>query len=170
MKPARLCVILNLLAVAASATTIDHAFAEKVDCSGTKTSKDAPFRESISPGDQPDHELVLAIRNHAISSVHPDFDGSTQTAYAMHDEYRSGGTQSGYFLYTLKSGERIWAHFNSVDVVKLMQGSWEATYQGTFRFVDGTGKYAGIHGGGSYQGKVRPTTGFQETFVCEAEY
>lgn len=170
MKPDALFCMLGSVMTVASLTVVDAAQAAKIDCSGTKTSKDVPYREVINPGDRPDHELVLAIRNHAIASIHPEFDGSTQTAYAMHDEYRSGGTQSGYFLYTLQNGEKIWARFNSVDVVKSMQGSWEATYQGTFRFIDGTGKYAHIRGGGSYQGKVTPTAGFQETFVCEAEY
>lgn len=173
MKPDRLLRMLGCVVVVASVTWMAPAIAEKIDCSGTKTSKDAPYRESIKPGDRPEHELVLAIRNHAISSIHPDFDGSIQTAYAMHDEYGAGGAQSGYFLYTLTSGEKVWARFNSVDAIKKLTGSkdtWEATYQGSFRFIGGTGKYAAIRGGGTYQGTVRPTTGFQETFACEAEY
>jgi hypothetical protein len=44
------------------------------------------------------------------------------------------------------------------------------TYQRVFRCVGGTGKYADIRGGGHYRGKVTPTAGFEEAFVCSAEY
>lgn len=147
-----------------------QSWATSVDCSGTKRAKAAPFKEVIHPGDRPDHELILAIRTHAISSRDPDFDGSEQTVYALHDEYAHAGTQSGYFLYTLKSGEKIWARFDSVNSTTGGKDSWEVTYQGVFRFIGGTGKYESVHGGGHYRGKVRPDTGFDETFVCSMEY
>lgn len=147
-----------------------NATAATMDCSGTKKSKEAPFREVIRPGDRADHEMILAIRTHVISSKDPDFDGSEQTVYAYQDEYAHSGTQQGYFLYSLKSGEKIWAKFSSVDSTTVIQASWEATYQGVFRFIGGTGKYAHIRGGGSYQGKVRPDSGFDEISVCSAEY
>jgi len=114
--------------------------------------------------------MILAIRTRVISSNDRDFDGSEQTVYAYHDEYAHSGTQEGYFLYTFKSGEQIWAKFSSVNSTTSAQGSWEVTYQGVFRFISGTGKFAYIRGGGNYQGKVRPTTGFDETSVCSAEY
>ena len=151
--------------IASSAT-----WAEQMDCSGTKKSKAAPYTEIIRPGDRPDHEMIQAIRIHIISSKDPDFDGSEQTVYAHHDEYAHAGTQAGYFLYTLKSGEKIWAEFNSVNSRTGAQDSWEFTYQGVFRFIGGTGKYAHIRGGGHYQGKVRSSTGFEEISVCSAEY
>jgi hypothetical protein len=53
-----------------------------------------------------DHEMILAIRTHVISSKDADFDGSEQTVYALQDEYACVGTQMGNFLYTLKSGEK----------------------------------------------------------------
>ena len=147
-----------------------HAAGATMDCSGTKKSKAAAYREVIRPGDRTDHEMILAIRTHVISSKDLDFDGSEQTVYAYQDEYDYAGTQAGYFLYTLKSGDKIWAKFNSVDSTTTTEGSREWTYQGVFRFIGGTGKYAHIRGGGHYQGKVRPDTGFDETSVCSAEY
>jgi hypothetical protein len=146
------------------------SWADTIDCSGTKRSKDQPYTEVIRPGDRPDHEMVQAVRKHSISSKSADFDGSEQTVYAHQDEFAHAGTQSGYFLYTLKSGEKIWAKFDSVDSVSRTQDSWEATYQGVFRFVEGTGKFAHIRGGGHYRGKVTPTAGFEEIFVCSADY
>jgi hypothetical protein len=140
------------------------------DCSGTKRSKAAPYREIIRPDDRTDHEMVQAIRVHLISSKDPNFDGSEQTVYAHQDEYAGSGSQTGYFLYTLKSGDKVWAKFDSVDSTTGTKDAWEVTYQGVFRFISGTGRYANIRGGGSYQGKVTPSSGFKETFLCAAEY
>jgi hypothetical protein len=166
-------------------------FAEQMDCSGTKKSKERPYTEVIRPGDRPDHEMRQAIRTHVISSKDADFDGSEQTVYAHEDSYANAasgidgisaaqsGTSVGYFLYTLKNGEKIWAKFDSVYSTSSgapaysttsTQGSWEVTYQGVFHFVGGTGKYAGIRGGGHYKGKVTPTAGFEENSVCSAQY
>jgi hypothetical protein len=52
---------------------------------------------------------------------------------------------------------------------KLAHGTWESTYHGVFRFIDGTGKYANVRRGGHYQGTVTPAYGFDETFVCSVE-
>jgi hypothetical protein len=146
------------------------AWADSMDCSGTKKSKERPYTEDIRPGDQPDHVMRQAIRTHAISSKDADFDGSEQTVFAHEDYYANSGTSVGYFLYTLKSGDKIWARFDSVASTVSMQGSWEATYQGVFKFVAGTGKFSGIRGGGHYEGKVTPAAGFVENFTCSAQY
>lgn len=145
-------------------------WAETMDCSGTKKSKERPYTEVIRPGDRPDHEMRQAIRTHVISSKDADFDGSEQTAYAHEDHFAGAGTSVGYFLYTLKNGEKIWARFDSVFSMMPKQDSWEVTYQGVFHFVSGTGKYAGIRGGGHYKGKITPSAGFEESSVCSAQY
>ena len=62
-----------------------QSWAAEIDCSGTKESRTAPYKEIIRPGDRPDHEMILAIRTHLISSKDPDFDGSEQTVYALQD-------------------------------------------------------------------------------------
>jgi hypothetical protein len=170
MKIRRATCLLALVAGFGHVLVSTPSWAAEIDCSGTKKSKAAPYREAIRPGDRADHELILAIRTHVISSKDPGLDGSELTVYALHDEYARAGSQTGYFLYTLKSGEKIWAKFDSVDSMAGTQDSWEATYQGVFRFIAGTGKYTAIRGGGHYRGKVRPVTGFDETFVCSMEY
>jgi hypothetical protein len=86
----------------------------------------------------PDHEMKQAIRTQAISSKNPDFDGSEQKVYAQEDRFAYAGASVGYCRYTLKSGERIWAKFDSVHFTTSTQGSWGSTYQGVFRFTAGT--------------------------------
>lgn len=147
-----------------------HAQADSIDCSGTKRSKSAPYLEKIAPGDRIDHEMRQAIRVHTISSRADDFQNSEQTVYAHEDRFADAGTSVGYFLYTLKSGEKVWAKFDSVFATASTQAGWEVTYQGVFHFVSGTGKYAGIRGGGHYEGKITQADGFEEKFTCSAQY
>ena len=154
-----------------SATLVGTAAnAATMDCSGSKKSKAQPTPEVIRPGDRPDHDLKLSIRNHTISSRDPDFDGSQQTAYSLEDVYGGSGPIVGYFMYTLTSGEKLWAKFDSITELTRPGSNWEVNYQGTFRFIGGTGKYAAIRGGGHYRGKVTAERGFEETSTCSAEY
>lgn len=163
--------ILIVIAASGLATAGGPARADTMDCSGTKRSLSSPYSEVIDLGDDPSHQMKQQIRVHLISSKDPDFDGAEQTVYAHHDEYDGAGTSVGYFRYTLTSGEKIWAKFDSVySVAGWGTPDWEATYQGVFHFVSGTGKYAGIRGGGHYQGTVTPNAGFKEISVCSAEY
>lgn len=159
----------RVLCVCTLTLLANPSWAAESDCSGTKKSKATLSREVIRPGDSPDHELTLAVRTHAISSKSAVLDGSELTVYAFHDEHRRTGRQTGCFLYRLQDDERIWAKFDSVNFFAGKGDSWEATYQGVFRFIGGTGKYTAIRGGGHYQGKVRPATGFEEIFTCSME-
>ena len=49
-------------------------------------------------------------------------------------------------------------------------GSWEgATFEGTWKFNGGTGKFKNVKGGGTYRGKATPE-GASSEFEGEAEY
>lgn len=167
----RLSRILIVIVASGFAAAGGIAHAGEMDCSGTKRSLSSPYSEVIQLGDDPSHKMMQQIRVHLISSNDPDFDGAEQTVYAHQDEYAGAGTSVGYYRYTLKSGEKIWAKYDSTySVAGLGTADWKATYQGVFHFVSGTGKYAGIRGGGHYQGTVTPSVGFNETSVCSAVY
>lgn len=167
-KPAFLTIVIVAGGLAAASGT---ARADTMDCSYTKRSLSSPYSEVIKLDDDPSHKTMQQIRVHLISSKDPDFDGAEQTVNAHQDEYNNAGTSVGYYQYTLNSGEKIWAKFDSVySVAGSGTPNWEATYQGVFHFISGTGKYAGIRGGGNYQGTVTPGVGFNETTVCSAEY
>jgi hypothetical protein len=106
--------VLIVIVASVLATAGGTARADQMDCSGTKRSLSSPYSEVIELGDDTSHQLKQQIRVHLISSKDPDFDGAEQTVYAHHDEYAGAGTSVGYFLYTLKSGEKIWAKLDSI--------------------------------------------------------
>jgi hypothetical protein len=188
MKIRKASCLLAAIAAFGNLFASSESWATAMDCSGTKKSKERPYTEVLQLGDHTGHEMRQAIRTHVISSKNADFDGSEQTVYAHEDSYAvmqdgggirtevpswavpQAGTSVGYFLYTLTNGEKIWAKFDSVYSTTSTRGSRETTYQGVFRFVGGSGKYASIRGGGHYEGKITPIAGFEESFVCSAQY
>jgi hypothetical protein len=48
-------------------------------------------------------------------------------------------------------------------------GSWERTWEGTFKLTGGTGKFKNIKGGGTYRGKAT-AEGASTEFEGEVEY
>jgi hypothetical protein len=144
--------------------------AEKIDCSGSKKSKQQLSWQAIKPGDRPDREMVQFVRLDVISSKNPDFDGAEQTVYGHIDQIGGTGTESGYAVATLKSGEKLWAKWEGTQYLVPKGGdAWEIPYLGVFRYIAGTGKYKAIRGGGYYKGVATPA-GLTEESVCEAEY
>jgi len=156
-------------AVAVCAFAVGPSMADVLECSGSKVSKERPLPDVIKLGDRPDHELRQAIRVHVVTSGDVDFDGAEQTAYAHEDVTAGAGSSVGYFLYTLRNGDKLWARFESV--FSTTHGdAWRTSYQGVFTFISGTGKYKSIHGGGHYEGSITMADGFREKSTCRAEY
>lgn len=156
-------------AVAVCAISAGPAAAGLLDCSGSKVSKERPDPEVIKLGDRPGHELRQAIRVHVVTSGDAEFDGAEKTAYAHEDVTAGAGTSVGYFLYTLRNGDKLWARFESVFSTTYGD-AWRTTYQGVFTFLSGTGKYRSIRGGGHYEGTITMADGFREKSTCRAEY
>ena len=169
---------MNVLTLARCATTVaavaalgwtGSAFAEHLDCSGSKVMKSRTSYEVIDPGDRPDRHMRQYVRIDTLTSKNPDIDGTEQRVFVHEDVLALTGRHDGYGDFNLKTGEKLWYHFQGVSSVVRDGARWEAKYQGVFTFIGGTGKYAGIRGGASYQGTVSPD-GLSEAFVCSGEY
>jgi hypothetical protein len=164
LRNATVVSLLGLSLASASAT------AEKMDCSYSKKSKQNISNQAIEPGDRPDRRMSQYIRVDVLSSKQPEWDGAEQTVYGHSDTVGGAGTNMGYSLTTLKSGEKIWSKWEGVQYLVSKGGDeWEVPFQGVFRFIAGTGKYKGIRGGGHYRGITTPA-GLTQDSTCEAEY
>ena len=89
----------------------NSASGTKLDCSGSKKSKQEVSAQSIKPGDVPGRELVQVVRIDILSSKNPEFDGMEQTDYIHLDHIAGTGSHNGYNSTTLKSGEKLWVKF-----------------------------------------------------------
>ena len=71
------------------------------------------------------------------------------------DYVKGNGTHRGYQKDITPEGDVVFATFEGKTTTTLSpEGKPLTTFEGTFSFTRGTGKYENIHGGGTYKGKV----------------
>jgi len=105
--------------------------------------------EAAKVGDVPGHVIGVAEAN---GLTFPEKDEpAAYSVQVMFDYVNGSGPHWGYCMTTWEDG--------STTVVKVegtttaTQGGKISLFEGTFTYVKGTGRYAGIKGGGSYTGK-----------------
>ena len=127
--------------------TIDCTMAgETVKIKSSGTSINTKWNQ-IEVGDVEGH-VVAVFQNTQVWSV--ETTGETTTAFArgtMDLNRKTGqGTMEGYSIMTFPSGDKRFSSFEGKIIGK---GRWKGTYTD----MDGTGKYKGITGGGTWESK-----------------
>ena len=138
----------------------------------TGTNKPGPFisRTVVSPGDDPQHELVLMIRRNTTTSSDPDWNETEQIVYGQGDEVAGTGIARGYFRRLRKNGETDYGTYEGTVKTSVKEdGSWETTWEGTWKSSGGTGKFKNMKGGGTYRGKAT-AEGASTDWEGEVEY
>ena len=144
-------------------------WAETIDCSGTKVSRDRHSESVLLPGDRPDRKMMQYVRVDVISSPWGEIDGTDQTVLVQQNQTGKMGTSEGFGDFALRNGEKLWYKFQATYRVLQKGDTRESRYQGIFHFIGGTGRYQGIRGDGHFQGTV--TSGqLSEEFVCTATF
>jgi hypothetical protein len=144
---------------------------EKKRIMGTDKQGPPISRTVVSPGDDPKHELVvLLIRRDTTTSSEPDWNETEQIVYQQADQVAGTGTHRGYSRRLHKNGETTYGSYEGTHKTTVKEdGSWERTWEGTYKITGGTGKFKNIKGGGKYRGKATAEGGSTE-FEGEVEY
>ena len=145
------------------------AFADTMDCSGTKIAKERRNFEVIKPGDRPDRQLRQYVRLDVLSSDNPALDGTEQTVFVHEELIGPVGRHSGVGEFALRNGERLWYRFQGTSFRTDASGTWTARYHGVYEFLSGSGRYSAIQGAAHYEGEVTPSAQ-TERFTCSATY
>jgi len=125
--------------------TVDFTVAgEKVKLKASGTSVNTKWQQ-IEVGDVEGHVVAVFENKQAWVS---DITGESSTAVStgtMDFNTKTGqGTMEGYSVMTYENGDKRFASYDGKIIGK---GLWE----GTFTDIDGTGKYKGISGGGTWK-------------------
>jgi hypothetical protein len=108
-----------------------------------------PKMDIIEVGDVPGH-IIFVGEQAGVASVE---DGSVAVTSAkfMGDMINGIGRSQGYWLGTYEDGSTQWAKYQTPITVDTdgKTGRWE----GTFEYINGTGRFEGIQGSGSFTGK-----------------
>ena len=110
------------------------------------------------------------IRRDTTTSSDPDWDGTEEIVYGQNDHVAGTGTHRGYFRRLFKNGDTDYGSYEGMHKTTVKEdGSWEATWEGTYKMTGGTGKFKNIKGGGTYRGKAT-AQGASTEFEGEVEY
>ncbi len=141
----RICSVTTAIILFFGFVAIDCAVAgEKVKIKASGTSINTKWHE-IEVGDADGHVIAVFQNTQAWTN---DTNGEKMTAYSRGtmDLHKNTGqaTMEGYSIMTYPSGDKRYASFEGKIVSK---GKW----QGTFTDIDGTGKFKGCAGGGTWE-------------------
>jgi hypothetical protein len=118
----------------------------------------------LSLSDMPDHELHAVEITGSHSSTDEKWNAARVTYWGMSDLIAGQGTQRGYFVNEHPAGDREWGTFQA----KVTTRGDETTLEGTWSFSDGTGRFAGIQGSGTF--KTRATSATEVQCAWEGSY
>jgi hypothetical protein len=148
--------------------------AEKHKFKMTGTWKETVSQDVINPSDDPNHVMIQATEKHAESSTNPDFNGIELLNFIQMDNYAGRGTHRGYAIQVFPNGDQAYRRYEGAQQITVNpDGTFEGVGRGVNQFLGGTGKFAGIRGGGSYTFTFGNAGGeFSSTveYLIEAEY
>lgn len=111
-------------------------------------------QQSVEVADGPGHVLMVGEAKGAnVNTGATDYmqDGQV-TNVDMGDLVQGNGTHQGYFTISAKGGSATSRWSGKVSTTLAADKTPRTSFSGTWTYVTATGKYEGIHGGGTYQG------------------
>ena len=106
-------------------------------------------------GDVPNHELRQEMTVSDIKYSNPDFKIKDEWVYIHGDTIDGSGKGTGYYFDTHEDGSTSYGNFQGTEKMTTQSdGSWELTWEGTYQYLGGSGKFKNIKGSGKYKGKA----------------
>lgn len=109
---------------------------------------------TLSAADISGHELQTLEITGSQNSTDAHWNGARVTYWGVSDLISGNGTQRGYYVNERADGSRDWGTFEG-KVVTTQDGT---TIEGTWRVSDGTKKFAGATGQGTYKTRLTSPT------------
>lgn len=121
---------------------------------------------SIDVPDRSGHALMIAQRKCTWTKPLVVLDAKTKVGVAVNFIEKMEGTlhMHGYEVDTLDDGEKLTMR----NMTQILSEKGPASFRGNWSFMRGTGKFKGIKGGGTYEGKLEEDAGL--TLDLEGSY
>lgn len=147
-----------------------HA-AQKLELTYVKTYSKSISKSSFAIDDMPNHEVVQEILLQRSKFSNPTFQPAEEWIHIQTDQADGTGSHKGYYVLVHEGGEQAYGTFEGKHkTVTKDDGSWASTWEGTYRYVGGSGKYKNIKGSGTYKGRASPKEPFYEEGRETIEY
>lgn len=144
-----------MVLVAALSLSVAASAAEKRELTYVKNNYRTASKTSVTVGEG--HEITQEMVIGDIKYSSPDFKPKEEWSYTHSDVLNGVGKDSGYYIDTHEDGSRTYGVFEGMrKLTTKSDGSWELTWEGTYKYVGGTGRYKNIKGNGRYKGIASP--------------
>ena len=149
---------LLLLIVLGAASTVAQ---ETTKISGKMTATYTSM-DSVVVGDVPGHMMTLSTAEgtNASTGENPFMDGAKLLDMSSGDLVQGNGTDRGYARFTMDGDMVIAKYEGKVTTVMDADDNPTTSFEGTWAYTKGTGKFENITGEGTYSGKMTSKKGF----------
>ena len=145
--------------------------AEKHAMTYTKTHVQTASKSTFEVGDVPNHNIVLEVSRHVSKFSDPRFSPTEEWVHSLTDEVDGSGTHRGQFIQHHEGGDRTYGTFEGRhSTVTKPDGSWAVNWEGTYKYLGGSGRHRDIRGAGTYSGRSTPAEPFFEQGKETVEY
>ncbi len=153
--------LLSFVALSACALTSGQAIAEGGKISGSGTLSYTK-QEALPVAEANGHLLLLGeLRGSNKNTDNKDFmDGAEVTNREIAQLFQGNGPQSGYYTLSKDGNTTVALWKGEVTTVMAADGTPQTSFNGTWDYVAGTGKYDGIKGKGEYHGHFTSKTSY----------
>jgi hypothetical protein len=144
------------------------AAAAQTKIAGTGKCGKPETQHSIEVGDRPGHMIVI-VKQACTWTAPIEMEGVKAKGYTtaiVSDVSGQKAMDRGYVVVTMEDGDKAFVRVNAGTSTMGKDGQPESD-EGTWSYTGGTGKFKGLKGQGSYQGKAG-ADGFMDTI--EGEY
>ena len=147
------------------------AQAEKRDLTYVKTYSKSISKSTVVVEDVPNHEVLQEVLLQQSKYSGADFSPTEEWIHVQTDQTDGSGTHKGYFFMVLEGGDQAYGTFDGRHkTLNAADGAWSSTWEGSYRYLGGTGKYKRIKGTGTYHGRASPKEPFHEEGRETIEY
>lgn len=159
------------LALVLGTTNATLQAAEKHTITYTKTDVRTVSKSSFEVGDVPNHVIVDEVSRHLPRFSDARFSPTEEWIQSLTDETDGSGTHRGHFIQYHPGGDRTYGTFEGRHATTTKpDGAWSMKWEGTYRYLGGSGRYQGIRGAGTYSGRSTPNEPFFEEGKETVEY
>lgn len=145
--------LLTALCLVLAATFAADVLAEKREQTYVKENFRTVAKSSVmvGQGHELGHETTLAD----VKTSHPSFRVKEEWIFNHFDYADGSGMQRGTWVDMHEDGSATYGVYDGTQkTVVAADGSWEATWEGKYRYTGGTGKFKNIKGTGTYKGRA----------------
>lgn len=145
--------------------------AEKFELTAVKSNPRIVSRNTAMLTDVPNHEVGQEVQLSELKYSNPAFNVKEEWVFQQFNFVGGSGPHWGTFLDFREDGSQTLGKFEGTQkTVANADGSWVTTWEGTYKYIGGSGKFKNIKGSGTYKGKASSAGDFSEVSKESIEF